>query len=152
MPSPSTNLVSPGVYSARVVNAERSVSKSNNPMIVLSIEVLPSQAPLKAWLVLSEVGRWRLIGFCDSANLLRSVHPDAPLTLEPEHCINRLCFVRVAHETFNGWLQAKVDRFLRRAAAVKENPALAEIPEQRPLKLPEASLQTTPADEPDDLF
>jgi hypothetical protein len=155
MSNPATFQLPPeGVYAAQITAAQPAVSKNQNEMLVTDFQLLPKDGVVRGWLVLSDVARFRLQAFCVSFQILPPGDPGALLYLTPEHCLGRYGFLRIKHQTWKGRQVAKIDRFLSRLVAIRENPALQEVvfPSQKPLPLaPPAVIATASSGEPDDL-
>jgi hypothetical protein len=154
MPSPSRSLPPEGVYAAQITAAQPATSKNGNAMLVLDLNLLPSGENVRSWLVLTDVARFRLQAFCVSFQILPPGDPGALLHLTPEHCLGRYGFLRLRHEMWQGQQVPKVDRFLSRIMAIRENPALQEVtfPSQKPLPLsPAAVSATAPVGDPGEL-
>ena len=127
-----------GAHLCKVSKAIKKVSKSNNEMIVLQLEI-PDGRRVKCWLVFTNKMHWYINNFCDSAELVRPPEKDAEILLEPRHCEKRYCYAVVKHEEGEeGEPRAKVARFLTRDEALKRNPELQriQIHPQAPLELP----------------
>ena len=134
----SSAIVPEGAHLCKVSKAIKKVSKSNNDMIVLQLEI-PDGRRLKCWLVFTDKMHWYINNFCDSAELIRPPEKDAEILLEPKHCLGRYCYPVVKHEEDDqGEPRAKVARFLTREEALKRNPELQRIGlhPQAPLELP----------------
>jgi hypothetical protein len=146
----SSAIVPEGAHLCKVSKAVKKVSKSNNEMIVLQLEI-PDARKLKAWLVFTPKMGWFINSFCESAELTRPRDEDAEILLEPKHCLGRYCYVSVKHEEDeNGEPRAKVTRFLTREEAITRNPELQKIQRhpQSPVELPVVQPISAPARPP----
>jgi hypothetical protein len=139
MMNKSYSLVPKGVYAGEAVHAKSDQSKAGNPMIVLTIRVLPTKSIVWDRLVLTDRAKWRIARFCHACNISRPENSDDSvyLTLTPEFCQNRTFYCEIVHETFNGSVQAKIGRYLAKEEALAANPDLEQVtlPESLPLQL-----------------
>ena len=105
-------IVPAGQYVAAFIDAEETVSQSsNNPMIVVEVEILrgdQKSRSIRDYLVFTEGAKWKL------AQVLVAIGreiPEGEFELAPSDLIGKTCGIVTIEEEYNGKPQAKIDRY-----------------------------------------
>jgi hypothetical protein len=113
-------------YVAQVIEASDGFTRKSDPMIGLTLRIIPGRHQIVTFLVFSEAGFWTVRRFCIGAGLELPEH-EAEISLPREDCLWRIVYVEIAHGDFNGETREYVKRILPRELALKRKPELAQI-------------------------
>jgi hypothetical protein len=129
-----TPLPPKGVHAARILHAYRELTRPGGEMrLHLQLKVLPDGPELTDSVALSERMWWKVAKLIGSVGLVVPCNAQgqraAAVDLDESVLIGRVCFPKVEHRNLSfGQTKPWVETFYGRSWAIRENPAIAQIP------------------------
>ena len=102
-----------GEYNFMVMSAEKTYSSNGNPMVKVRLDLQGADGSVFDNLVLSDSMMWKLVTFFESIGL-KEKGEELKISISDavDKCTGLEGRLKVKHETYNGKLSAKVDKYL----------------------------------------
>lgn len=102
-----------GDYNFMVMSAEKTFSSNGNPMIKVRLDLQGADGSVFDNLVISDKMMWKLVTFFESIGLKKKGE-ELSLSIgeAADKAVGLEGFCKIKHETYNGKLGAKVDKYL----------------------------------------
>lgn len=102
-----------GEYNFIVVSAEKTYSTSGNPMIKVRLDLQGADGSVFDNLVLSDGMMWKLVSFFESVGLKKKGEElKCSIGEASDKAVGLEGACKIKHETYNGKIQARVDKYL----------------------------------------
>lgn len=102
-----------GDYNFMVMSAEKTFSSNGNPMIKVRLDLQGAEGSVFDNLVISDKMMWKLVTFFESIGLKKKGE-ELSLSIgdAADKAVGLEGFCKIKHETYNGKVSAKVDKYL----------------------------------------
>lgn len=102
-----------GEYNFIVISADKTFSSTGNPMIKVRLDLQGADGSVFDNLVLTDKAMFKVVNFLESIGLKKK---GEELTMSIGDAVDKAIglegFCKIKHETYNGKLQAKVDKYI----------------------------------------